>query len=157
MAARTELDWVIDEATLSCGYQSLKDQQRQVVHSFLQGRDVFVCFPTGFGKSACFMILPSAFDILRKQAPGHSIVIVLSPLTSLMKDQVRSCREKGIRAAAIMHEDKSCEEDFKYQLVYISPEMLLGTKRWRSILDSNICQSRLVGIVVDEAHCVKTW
>ena len=154
------LELCIRDSALSCGYPLLKDQQKQVVLSFCKGKDIFACLPTGFGKSACFVILPKLFDLLKKESPGHSIVIVISPLNSLMKDQVRSCQERGVAAAAVTHDDKSSEEEAMkggFQIVYISPEMILGTKKWCSVLDSNLYQSRLVGLVIDEAHCVKTW
>uniref|UniRef100_A0A1X7U797 Helicase ATP-binding domain-containing protein n=1 Tax=Amphimedon queenslandica TaxID=400682 RepID=A0A1X7U797_AMPQE len=74
-----------------------------------------------------------------------------------MKDQVRSCQERGVAAAAaVTCDDKSSEKE-AMKGVYISPEMILGTKKWRSVLDTNLYQSRLVGLVIDEAHCVKTW
>ena len=70
----------------SLGYHKLKDEQLEVMTSFLSGNDVFAVLPTGFGKSLCFACLPGAFDKLRKS--NGSIVLVISPLTALMKDQV---------------------------------------------------------------------
>lgn len=86
---------LIAEAATVCGYKRLKDEQMTAIRAFVQGRDVFMCLPTGYGKSACFLILPTVFDLMRKRFSGHSIVIVISPLTSLMKDQVRVVR-KGV-------------------------------------------------------------
>ena len=70
--------------TLGCS--ELKQEQMQVVTAVLQGRDVFAVLPTGYGKTLCYAVLPAAFDAL---SPGcsPSIVIVLSPLTAIMKDQ----------------------------------------------------------------------
>ena len=79
-----------------------------------------------------------------------------------MHDQVSNCRTKGLTGVAVTREEKSKEEceaasQGNYQIVYISPEMLLGTKKWCSILQGHIYQSQLSAVVIDEAHCVKTW
>ena len=73
-------------ATKALGCSELKPEQMQVVTAVLRGRDVFAVLPTGYGKTLCYAVLPAAFDAL---FPGSSpsIVIVLSPLTAIMKDQ----------------------------------------------------------------------
>ena len=68
------------------GYAALSPEQETAIRAFVDGRDVFVMLPTGSGKSLCYTALPSVFDILRGK-DGH-IVIVVSPLVALMKDQV---------------------------------------------------------------------
>ena len=77
----------IGNASERLGYSSLKNQQKRAITSFLEGlNDVFVSLPTGSGKSLCFALLPFAFDdFLRREG---SLAIVVSPLISLMKDQV---------------------------------------------------------------------
>ena len=71
------------------GYAALSPEQETAIRAFVDGRDVFVMLPTGSGKSLCYTALPSVFDILRGK-DGH-IVIVVSPLVALIKDQVH-CR-----------------------------------------------------------------
>ena len=83
------------ECTLSAyGYPQLKRdlEQRDVVLQFMSGRDVFCCLPTGFGKSVCYILLPMMFDTLNHKDAGTSSIIVISPLSSLMKmcDHTRS-------------------------------------------------------------------
>ena len=74
------------EAARALGGFTLKTEQMEVVTSILRGRDVFAQLPTGYGKTLCYAVLPVAFDLLQ---PGcKSIVVVLSPLTAIMKDQV---------------------------------------------------------------------
>ena len=73
------------QAARSLGYNKIKEEQLEVVLSFIAGNDVFVCLPTGFGKSLCFSMLPKVFDLLGAE---KSIVIVLTPLTAIIQDQV---------------------------------------------------------------------
>lgn len=76
----------IDGAIRTLGYTSLRPEQLQVVEKFVSGRDVFVSLPTGGGKSLCYACLPLVFDSLRSLRQ-RSIVLVVSPLNSLMQDQ----------------------------------------------------------------------
>ncbi len=81
----------IAAAASTLGYQGLRPQQQQAVHTFVTGHDVFVSMPMGSGKSLCFAILPNVFDRIRGLTENPaSIVIVVSPLISLMKEQVKS-------------------------------------------------------------------
>ena len=112
----------IDEATKLLGYSELRANQAQVVSHFLSGRDVFVSLPTGGGKSSCYCLLPKAFDILRGTSScskTQSIAIVVSPLVSLMIDQVRHITERNVSAVYVG--DCKSEEDVcngVYQLVF---------------------------------------
>ena len=83
----TLTDIVRDEARL-LGYPNMKDEQLQVVNDVLLGRDVFAVLPTGFGKSLCFACLPGVFNHI--MGVQMSIVVVISPLIAIMKDQVHS-------------------------------------------------------------------
>ena len=82
----------IHAAAEELGYQSLKPEQLKVMQAFVSGRDVFAVLPTGFGKSLCYACLPCTFDKLLMKERGHSIVIVVTPLLSIMKYQVRDIR-----------------------------------------------------------------
>ena len=81
-----ELESAIMQASQQLGYATIRPDQNTAIKSFMEGRDVFICLPTGSGKSLCFSVLPYAFDYLHKRV--GSIVIVVSPLIALMKDQV---------------------------------------------------------------------
>ena len=81
------------------GYRNFKDEQMKVVLAFLIRRDVFVSLPTGYRKSLCYGCLPWTFDIFRNGEP--SIVLIVSPLLSLMQDQVTSFQKKGLSAAYV--------------------------------------------------------
>ena len=73
-------------AARELGYPDLKPEQLKVVETFVQGRDVFAVLPTGYGKSLCYACLPIVFDKLL--GSNSSIVLVVTPLTAIMKDQV---------------------------------------------------------------------
>ena len=79
----------VTEAAKELGYPVMKPEQLDVVVAFVQGRDVFAILPTGFGKSLCYACLPGAFDKISKKKQGYSIIVVVTPLLAIMKDQVR--------------------------------------------------------------------
>ena len=85
--ASMELRVIVSTAIGRLSYDMLKPEQEAALLSFLGGRDVFVLLPTGYGKNLCYAALPAAFDSLRNTA-SNSIVLVVSPLIALMKDQV---------------------------------------------------------------------
>ena len=149
----------ISTASRKLGFLQFKPEQKSVVETFLNGRDVFVSLPTGSGKSLCYALLPAVFDSLRTSE--RSIVIVVSPLTALMKDQVQSLERRGVRAA-YLHSGTDGDAHSgvcagEYQLLFMSPETLLRDKGWRDILLSPIYQENVVALAIDEAHCVKKW
>ena len=99
-----DVEGCINLATKVAGYFPLKKEQKDIVIKFMSGNDVFVALPTGtgFGKSAWYGILPKAFDSLKGTL--NSIVVVISPLSALMCDQVCSFKSKGIKSALVNSE-----------------------------------------------------
>ena len=102
------------------------------------------------------MLLTS--NLLKRTSPGStSIMIAISPLIALMKDQVASLSTRGLAVGCITHESSDEErakvKDGQYQLVLFSPEALLTVRRWRELLQGTnyTCRS----FIVEEAHCVK--
>ena len=142
------------------GYVALKNEQERALLAFLRGHDVFVSLPTGYGKSLCYAALPAAFDKLRT-GTSRSIVIVVSPLIALMKDQVSALSAKGLAVGCVTSESSDTElaniRSGHCQLVFFSPEALLGVRRWRQMLQGELYSQRIVAFIVDEAHCVKKW
>ena len=144
-------------AVAHLGYAQLKELQERAIRCFLRGNDVFVCLPTGSGKSLCYCLLPKAFDVLRK-VHNQSIVVVVSPLIALMKDQVRVMSQRNVTTVYACETDVTEDiKNGKFQLVFVSPETLLNGDRWHDALLGPVFQQNLVGITIDEAHCVKTW
>ena len=133
------------------GYSTFRRGQFEIINSILNGRDTFCLMPTGAGKSICYQIPATLFQ---------GITIVISPLISLMKDQVDNLIEAGIKAAYInstqnMDIIKKILLDASmgdYKIIYVSPERL-ESRIFRDIIkDLQISQ-----IVIDEAHCVSQW
>ena len=158
---RDTIDRAIHEAVTKLGYSRASGDQVVAIREFVLGRDVFVMLPTGSGKSLCYAALPYVFDSLRGENRA-SIVLVASPLQSIMEDQVKKYTARGLHAAflgkaqrdervraGVVHGD--------YQLVYMSPEAMLLNLRWREMFRSDVYQNNLMCLAVDEAHCVEKW
>ena len=152
---------VIADVARDLGYELLTTEQADTITDFLHGRDVLVCLPTGSGKSLYFALLPKVVDVL-KAAIGvkfqrPNILVVITPLISLMEDQVAhfsailipSIATKGRGNLKNVH----CGE---YQLIFMSPEALFDLRN-QDILRSEVYQEYLIGLAVDEAHCIKEW
>ena len=107
-------------------------------------------------------ILPKIFDKVRGKS-NVSIVVVVSPLIALMKDQVSAFNSMGITSTLISdaeHAIKSVRTGIKqgeYQVIFVSPEALFCKIEWRRMLESDLYRQNLVGFIVDEAHCIERW
>ena len=108
---------VIKHAFLALGYTAATSDQDKAIQEFLQGRDVFISQPTCEGKSLCFDALPGVFDFLKRHltvstanplAEQLSICVVVSPLISLMKDQVAKFSERGFKCAYVGEDQDFC-------------------------------------------------
>ena len=152
---------VIVDSFKQLGYQEPKAEQIEAIFEFVSGRDAFVVLPTGSGKSLCYVALPLIFDKLNSltSTTSNSLVVVLSPLLSLMSDQVKKYGDRGLKCAFIGDSEDQEEGIMKgrYQIVYASPEALLRATQWREMLKSCVYHDHLIGLVVDEAHCVNSW
>ena len=153
---------IVCAAGHTVGIEKLTEDQINVIYSFVCGKDVFVCLPTGSGKSLCFALLPLVFDKIRGLHEPQSIAFIVSPLTALIKNQVSMFQSKGLKAGYIgaSQADQHMITDIlqgTYQLVYTSPEALVNNTTYRSMLLKEVWQDNLVAFVVDEAHCIKTW
>uniref|UniRef100_A0A1X7UR90 DNA 3'-5' helicase n=1 Tax=Amphimedon queenslandica TaxID=400682 RepID=A0A1X7UR90_AMPQE len=121
-------DTKIDDAATYFGI-TFKEEQQQAIKYFLSGKDTFVILPTGFGKSLCYQCLPIAIG---SESP---IIIVVSPLIALMKDQVQALRSRGIKAGFLIGDDGDDHSEMKrglmdgeFELMYFIPEAILQTK-----------------------------
>ena len=136
------------------GYSSFRPLQREAMEAVLDGRDSIVVLPTGGGKSLCFQ----APALVR---PG--LAVVVSPLISLMKDQVDTLVGNGVPAAlfnsSLASDDKSAVlagvREGRYRLLYVSPERLVGEGGDGFV--SLLARANVSFLAVDEAHCISQW
>ena len=129
------------------GYDFPSQDQKDAITSFVKGNDVFIVLPTGSGKSLCYVTLPFVFEKFLRPADKVTfpIVVVITPLTSLMKDQVKKYGSRGVRCAFVGDECNNAEREKavmgEYNLVYASPESLLTNDCWRSMFHNDCYQS----------------
>ncbi|MBE6024500.1 MAG: DNA helicase RecQ [Cellulosilyticum sp.] len=133
------------------GYEHFRPGQREMIDAVLAGRDVLGIMPTGGGKSICYQVPALLLE---------GITIVISPLISLMKDQVDTLKEYGI-AAELINSTLSTTEfrevinkarEGAYKLLYVAPERL-ETESFLSLIE----EVQVSMVAVDEAHCVSQW
>lgn len=140
--------------------REFRPNQLEAIASTLNGQDVFVLMPTGGGKSLCYQ-LPA----LIKSGKTLGTTIVISPLISLMQDQVHHLIQKNIRAGMISSKCSSAERKStldlfrsgNLDLVYLSPEMVNSSQNIQKIIKKLYDGSKFARVVVDEAHCVSSW
>lgn len=133
------------------GYRSFRRGQEEVVNSLLSGRDALAIMPTGAGKSLCYQIPALMLD---------GVTLVVSPLISLMKDQVNALTAQGVRAAYLNSSLNDAQFDKAlsnmangmYKIVYVAPERLKSSRFIRAAKSI-----RIPLVAVDEAHCVSQW
>ncbi|MBC7005570.1 ATP-dependent DNA helicase RecQ [Photobacterium sp. BZF1] len=133
------------------GYQEFREGQQSVIEAVVSGQDCLVIMPTGGGKSLCYQIPALLRD---------GLTLVVSPLISLMKDQVDQLKANGVAAACInstmsweaMQDTFQAMAQDQLKLVYVSPERLLSRD-----FSERLASLPLSMIAVDEAHCISQW
>ncbi|KAI5634832.1 DEAD/DEAH box helicase domain-containing protein [Phthorimaea operculella] len=138
--------------------ESFRPKQLSAINSTLSGQHAIVVMPTGAGKSLCYQ-LPALVQ------PG--LTVVISPLVSLMEDQVRSLAQKNIKAYLMTSTSSKeqtnaalnllKEKNSEVKLLYVTPERLAKSKRFMSNLQKCYADGRLQRIAIDEVHCCSQW
>lgn len=133
------------------GYDSFREGQEELAESILKGRDTFGIMPTGAGKSICFQVPALIME---------GITLVISPLISLMKDQVEGLNQAGVHAAYLnssltagqYQKALGFAKQGRYKIIYVAPERLITESFLDFALHTDISM-----LAVDEAHCVSQW
>ncbi len=133
------------------GYDKFRPLQEDIIHSVLEGKDTLALMPTGGGKSLCFQVPAMS---------SEGVCIVISPLISLIRDQVEALKKKGIPAVALISGMKRNEIEIaldnasfgKTKFLYVTPERLT-TELFRA----RILNMKVNLLAVDEAHCISQW
>ena len=133
------------------GYDTFRNSQETLIDHILAGKDTLGIMPTGAGKSLCYQIPELLMD---------GITLVISPLISLMKDQVGSLNQAGIHAAFLnssltigqYYKALGFAREGRYPIIYVAPERLMTEEFLDFALNSKIAM-----VAVDEAHCVSQW
>jgi bloom syndrome protein len=141
-----------------------RTNQLEAINATLSGKDAFVLMPTGGGKSLCYQ-LPS----IVQSGSTRGVTVVISPLLSLMQDQVEHLQKLKIQAFLINSEVTAEHRSFVFsalrgpkveqfiQLLYVTPEMLSKSQALEKTFQHLYEQGKLARIVIDEAHCVSQW
>lgn len=142
------------------GYDSFRPNQEDIVDALIGGRDVIAVMPTGAGKSVCYQVPALCLAARARERGAAAFTLVISPLISLMADQVRSLNAAGIGAAFVNSSISAFEQSAAlegaargdYVLLYVAPERL-ATPQFASF-----CAEHPPAMVaVDEAHCISQW
>lgn len=133
------------------GYSQFRPKQEEIIVNILDGKDTIVLMPTGGGKSLCFQVPALMYE--------SGVTLVISPLISLMKDQVEALKGNGVNAAYFNSSQTDAERNLivsqaqkgELKLLYMAPEtIMVALGNWLKHVELNL-------IAIDEAHCVSMW
>ena len=139
--------------------RALRKEQQICLVNLARGKDVFAILPTGFGKSLIFQLFPRLAKAAIKSQ--MSLIVVVSPLVSVMRDQVKQLKQLGFSAAAIglreeYEDDEKAAREGKCEIIFGSPETWLSSS-WRMELRDGKLGRQTAALVLDEVHSVSEW
>ena len=161
---------------------NLKAKQVKCLEAVFNRKDTVAVLPTGYGKSLIYQLLPSllyetnlkerrqsetAEAYVSQNKPADvwpaPVILVISPLNSLVEDQLRKLNENtGVKAAILKNTQEECDfqpgiKEALFDIVFLHPEACLSAKAGLNLLQSQQYQESVGSIVVDEAHCILEW
>ena len=148
---QTSTQTPLDILTNVFGHEQFRPFQKEIIDHILKGQDALIVLPTGGGKSLCYQLPALMFD---------GVTVVVSPLISLMQDQVMQLQNRGIRAAFLNHTVENKEyvatmqqvRQGEIKLLYVAPETLLRPEILVMLDDSDVAC-----LAIDETHCISEW
>lgn len=160
MANAMEIEEVIEKALESLNIRSesrniiLKEEQEKAVFELLSGKDVLAILPTGFGKSMIYTIFALASENMRST---KTCVLVISPLKSLIEDQISEMESLGCTAVELKSDNVESVVKEPPQFIFSSAEKVLEKRFLDGLKSKTVLHEAVSAIVVDECHTVETW
>jgi superfamily II DNA helicase RecQ len=153
-----EIDTALSKIELKYDF-TFKKNQLTAINSIIDNKDTFIVLPTGYGKSKIYVHLPEIYKLVNNV---QGTVLVISPLQSLMTDQVTKLDKLKISSTVFGESqlDKSVASwimDGTFSIVFSSPEAALTPGFWRRCFTSGKFHDNFQAVVVDEAHCMTEW
>ena len=142
------------------GNESFRENQREIINATKSGKDVLALIPTGGGKSLTFQLSAVTDD---------GVTIVVMPLLSLIEDNLNFVLDLGIDACTLSTNGRSKAEglrigqiyddirNLKYKIIYLTPEKIVNSPGFVSVLDDLYAAGKIDRFVIDEVHCVSSW
>ena len=136
------------------------------MESSFPGKRPSAILPTGSGKSLIYQALPDIANVLAakgvKEFENKSVVVVVTPLLSIMETQIKELTNLGVPAVNLsdVEENTLIEKEVKegkFRILFGTPETWIRQEKWYSMLQTTIYQERVLAVVADEAHCLPQW
>ena len=146
-------------------WRKVTAQQREGIVNYIQRKGILSVFPTGYGKSLLFQLLPDihvcrALDTMGyTSCPKKAIILVICLLNVLIESHMKELRQRSISCTCLSGNDADQDGAYNddYSFVFANPEALVLNEKWRKMIQTPVYQTNLFGIVADEVHVIPRW